>query len=85
MKVNNKEILGDKFAFDGCHKIYIIEDNLDEKEAIDYGYDIYELKDLKDIYENSCSLKFISNWKLNINYVKQFEEVSFDEENSMEI
>lgn len=85
MKVNNKEILGDKFAFDGCHKIYIIEDNLDEKEAIDYGYDIYEVKDLKDIYENSCSLKFISNWKLNINYVKQFEEVSFDEENSMEI
>jgi len=85
MKVNNKEILGDKFAFDGCHKIYIIEDNLDEKEAIDYGYDIYEVKDLKDIYENSCSLKFISNWKLNINYVKQFEEVSFDEENSMKI
>lgn len=85
MKVNNKEILGDKFAFDGCHKIYIIEDNLDEKEAIDYGYDIYEVKDLKDIYENSCSLKFISNWKLNINYVKQFEEVLFDEENSMEI
>lgn len=54
MYVNGQKINGDKFVWDRCYKIYII--------------------DLEDIYNNSCPLRFISNWKLDKKYVKQFEE-----------
>lgn len=85
MRINNQNVVGDKFAFDGCHKIYIIEDEIDRKEAEEYDYEIFDLKELKDKYENSCSLKFISNWKLDKQYVRQFEDASFGEDNSMEM
>ena len=38
------------------------------------NYDIYDLDNLKELYNESCSLRFISNWKLTKRYVKQFEE-----------
>lgn len=25
MKINNVEVIGNRFAYDGCHKIYVIE------------------------------------------------------------
>lgn len=74
MKINKIEVIGDKFAYDGCHKIYILEDKNDIKEAESYGYKIYDIALLYVTYESSCSLKFISNWKLDKQYVKQFEE-----------
>ena len=30
MKINGKTVIGDKFAFDGCHKIYICKTVEDE-------------------------------------------------------
>jgi hypothetical protein len=80
MKINNKEVKGSSFAYDNCHKIYIIEDDSDEVAAKKLGYQIYNLKYLKSSYENSCSLKFIYNWKLNIVYVNQFEEAIFEDD-----
>lgn len=74
MKVNDKEIKGKGIAYDGCHKIYILEDENDEKEAYDMGYELYVLDILEKIYNNSCSLRFINNWKLDKCYVAQFEE-----------
>ena len=41
MKINDVEVLGNKFAFDGCHKIYIIEDDNDYNEAVSYGYNVH--------------------------------------------
>mgnify|MGYP003292173738 CR=1 FL=1 len=80
MKINGTEIKGNKFAYDNCHKIYIIEDNEDIEQANEYGYKIYDIKDLESAYENSCDLRFISNWKLDKSYVEQFEEnVIFEE------
>ena len=78
MKELYEKYYGKRFGKDGrgeryCYPYTTIEE------------DIYEIKDLKDIYKNSCSLKFISNWKLDTNYVNQFEEVLFEEENSIEI
>lgn len=79
MKINEVEVVTNgKFAYDGCHKIYIIEDEQDEKEAIEFGYEIHPIDRLEDMYEVSCSLKFISNWKLNKHYVGQFEEAKFE-------
>lgn len=85
MKINNKEVIGDKFAYDGCHKIYIIEDEKDRKDAEEYDYQIFDLKDIQNVYENSCELKFISNWKLDKRYVNQFEDAIFEYSNEVEI
>ena len=74
MKVNGKEIKGKGIAHDGCHKIYILEDENDEKEAYDMGYELYILDILEKIYNNSCPLRFINNWKLDKCYVEQGEE-----------
>lgn len=78
--VNGKEIKGDKFVYDGCHKIYIIEDYEDLVSCQELwgelvnGRDIFDIGLLEDYYNNSCPLKFISNWKLDTEYVKQDEE-----------
>jgi len=81
MKINGKEVLGKSFAYDGCHKIYILEDEEDEEQALEYEYNIYHIDEIEDTYENSCPLRFISNWKLNKRYVEQFEEnVIFENE-----
>lgn len=78
LKINGEIVKGTQFAYDGCHKIYIIEDNEDLKIAKEYGYEIYDIKEIKNAYENSCELRFISNWKLNKQYVKQFENEVFE-------
>ena len=74
MKVNGKEVKGIGIAYDGCHKIYIIEDKKDELEAYNDGYEFYMLELLEKIYNNSCPLRFISNWKLDKCYIAQGEE-----------
>lgn len=66
-----------KVAYDGCHKIYICEDEEDVKEAIEIGYEIHEISELEKLYNISCQLVFISNWKLSIQYVPQFSEAEF--------
>ena len=79
MKINNVEVVGNKFAYDGCHKIYIIEDTEDEQKAIDCGYEILNISDLIDTYRNSCELRFVRNWKLDKLYVGQYEIAVFEE------
>lgn len=78
MKINKELVLGNKFAYDGCHKIYIIEDNEDLEQALSYEYNIYDIKDIEDIYNYSCELRFIHNWKLTKTYVSQFENARFE-------
>lgn len=79
MKINNVEVVGNKFAYEGCHKIYIIEDAEDEQEAIDSGYKILNISELVDTYRNSCELRFVRNWKLDKLYVGQYENAVFEE------
>lgn len=80
MYINDIEIKGNMFVYDGCHKIYVIEDENDLRNCQEMwgqlvnGRDLFDISLLKDCYENSCPLRFISNWKLDKQYVKQFEE-----------
>ena len=67
----------EKFAFDGCHKIYLIESDEDEEEAIKNDYIIMPIKLLAATFDRSCGLRFIHSWKLDKTYIKQFE---FEEE-----
>lgn len=78
LEINGRTVIGDTFAYDGCHKIYILEDKEDTKEAIGLGYKICLLETLEDTYNNSCSLRFINNWKLTDVYVHQFENADFN-------
>jgi len=77
MKVNNIEIIGNLVAYDGCHKIYILKNDDDIVGALQHGYKLYELEKLEELYNNSCSLRFIQSWDLKENYVRQFENATF--------
>ena len=59
------------FAYDGCHKIYILANEEEEDYAKKRGYDIYPIYKLQEIYKNSCPLRFISSWDLQKDYVEQ--------------
>ena len=77
MKINRKTVKGNFFAFDKCHKIYICENKNDLSEAKKIGYTIFNISELEEIYNHSCPLKFISNWKLSKHYVEQFQPAKF--------
>jgi hypothetical protein len=83
MKINGLEVTAQIFAFDGCHKIYLLENEAEEANARELGYNIYSIDLLREAYEGSCSLKFISNWPLIddnfVSYVGQFEDANFEE------
>lgn len=78
LEINGRTVIGNAFAYDRCHKIYILEDVEDYKNAIKLGYKICLLRTIEEIYNNSCSLRFISNWKLTEKYVGQFENATFN-------
>jgi len=73
MKINGIEITAKEFAYDGCHKIYLIESQEERDEADSYGYKIYPINEIADKFDNSCSLRFIDTWSLD-SIVPQFEE-----------
>lgn len=77
MKINNIEISAKHFAYDGCHKIYLIETEEQRREAQSSEYEVLHISKLKKTFENSCGLRFISNWALNKQYVDQCEEAEF--------
>ena len=72
MKINGETIKAEEFAYDGCHKIYLIEDKQDREEA-SCGYDILPISELEYTFNKSCGLQFISNWKLSKSYADQFQ------------
>lgn len=77
-EINNYDISNiNEFAYDGCHKIYLIEDEEDKKQAIETEYMIMKIEDLPRIWAESCSLRFINNWELTRQYVGQFEKAEF--------
>jgi hypothetical protein len=78
MKINGKETLAKTFAYDGCHKIYLIENEQQLQEARENEYSIRPIAQLKQTFENSCGLRFIDCWGFDKpKYVNQFEEAEF--------
>jgi hypothetical protein len=79
LTINDETTTATHFAYDSCHKIYLLEDDQDLGEARDSGYDVIDICNLKEAYNNSCELRFISNWKLDKKFVEQFEEAEFSD------
>lgn len=78
MLINGKLVTGNSYAYEGCHKIYICENQADEEMMKSYGYDIYPLSTIEETWEKSCPLRFISNANLDKSYVEQFEYAEFE-------
>jgi len=79
VRINNKDVIGNSFVWDGCHKIYIIEDEEDLKMMQDFGYnEFYDINKIVEIWQQSCGLRFISNGKLDKEYVRQCEDAKFE-------
>ena len=85
MKINGKEITHKMFAYDGCHKIYLIDNEKHRNQAVSYGYDILPIELIEEIYLDSCELRFINTWGDTENdsdpiipIVKQFEKAKFE-------
>ena len=79
MHINKIEITAKKFAYDGCHKIYLLENEAEEAEALENRYTIYPIELVKETYKDSCSLRFISSWNMKEYkvYVGQCERAYF--------
>lgn len=56
------EVKADMFAYDGCHKIYLITNMHDEDESHDYGYELRGVEELPAIWDVTCPLRFIQFW-----------------------
>jgi hypothetical protein len=79
MVINGKQTDAKMFAYDGCHKIYLLEDEQDLNEAASNGYELINISKLEKTFHKSCGLQFIDNWKLDKCFVSQGEaDVCFE-------
>lgn len=58
VRINGVAVEAEEFAWDGCHKIYLIQ-NADGRANV-AGYDLYPLSRLAWAWERSCGLRFIA-------------------------
>lgn len=79
MTINGIKTNSKKFAFDGCHKFYILEDAADIDDATANGYEICDIDQLPGMWADACPLRFISNWKLTKEFCKQFNNADFSD------
>ena len=49
-------------AYDGCHKLYILENDNEVEDARYTGYMIYPASDVRKLVLESCGLVFINLW-----------------------
>lgn len=61
-KIEAIEESGLPVAFDGCHKIYFLEDDGRRAQAESFGYAIYPAVLIKELIAQSCFLVFVSRW-----------------------
>ena len=62
-KINGVEVVAGAFAYDGCHKIYLLndEDSIVDAEE-NNGYDVYDIGSIISAFVYSCPLRFIGKW-----------------------
>ena len=62
-RINGIEVVANSFAYDGCHKIYLLNDGDDIVEAEEKGYDIYDIDGIVEAFVYACPLRFINEWE----------------------
>ena len=76
--INDKLITAYGFAFDGCHKFYLIESEEQAFELNELGYNLYLIEGLPAAWADSCPLRFIEKADLSETIVGQCEPAWFD-------
>lgn len=78
LTINGEVVKATHFAYDGCHKIYLIGGVEDMESMLGYGYsqdDILPVSELSRVWSETCFLRFISWADLSENVVSQdYEE-----------
>lgn len=64
-KIQAIEAAGHPLAWDGCHKIYFLQDEERLAQAREFGYEIFTAGELRDLISDSCGLVFVSRWGFN--------------------
>jgi hypothetical protein len=76
--INGEVVAAHHFAWDGCHKIYLINTEADRSLMDSYGWEsgaFYPISELRQAWDDSCSLRFISWADLTLpNLINQFDE-----------
>lgn len=74
MYINDYYTDAKHFAFDGCHKIYLLNNKEQYEDAREAGYNIFDIKELPEVWKNSCHMRFINTWDLQT-IVPQFAKM----------
>jgi hypothetical protein len=61
-KIHAIETSGLPVAYDGCHKIYFLEDDKRHAEAVEFEYQIHPASEIRKLILSSCGLVFVSRW-----------------------
>lgn len=61
-KIARIEASGWPLAWDGCHKIYFLQDRWRVAQAREFGYDLHDSTELTEMILGSCELVFVSRW-----------------------
>ena len=79
-KINGIEIVATAFAYDGCHKIYLLNDGDSIVQAEDAGYDVYDIGNIISAFVYSCPLRFINEWGGEFNTIvpQGADEITFE-------
>jgi len=75
--INKMPITAENFAFDGCHKIYLIGNDEEKEKALEIGYNILPIAAIKRAWYDSCGLRFIQDWSNFKPIVKQGQKAIF--------
>lgn len=74
--INGQTSPATEFAWDGCHKIYLLDNgDADKNGKYGYmlskngeaGYKVLPVSELQRVWDQSCPLRFINNWALDKN------------------
>jgi hypothetical protein len=77
LTINDQVIEATEFAYDGCHKIYLIIWGGDRDLMLDCGYTadhIHPIEELPEVWADTCPLRFISSADLSAHYIEQCDE-----------
>lgn len=72
--INGTEVAATGFAYDGCHKIWLIFTDSDREALIDAGYTTAEFRpvsELPAVWEATCPLRFILSAANFDSYIEQ--------------
>ena len=78
MKINGKEVNHKMFAYDGCHKIYLLDNDEQKEEVLKNEYEVLPIELIEEIYLDSCELRFIYVYGTFESIVGQFEKAVFE-------